>query len=224
MENMEQLRKLISKKRRDKNLVREKVSELLKIEGIEYAESSLTRFENGKIKNIRIEILNALCDILDIDKKEAFSLAGLDNKTILNEFSNEEDFIRVPLYRFTSAGKGYINFDEVVNKIVLPRLINKVDKNSFCVAVKGVLMIPYYNDGDIIVINPDYCAEIELLNEKECVIDYNGERSLKRLLFNNGDLILKSFNEAYKDIMVPNEKLNEVSCCGVVTMVLDMRV
>ena len=85
-------------------------------------------------------------------------------------------------------------------------------------------MEPYYNDGDIIVVNPDYCTEIESLNKKECVIDYNGERYLKRILFDNGDLILRSYNEAYKDITVPNERLNEVSCCGVVTMVLDMRV
>ncbi|MCP1226603.1 XRE family transcriptional regulator [Sebaldella sp. S0638] len=189
------------------------------------SKSDLSRIENGLRKNINPFYLKSLAklyrkNVLEFHKKLDF----IDDETTMNEIPKDENSMILPIYGFASAGKGYINFDEEVKEIVLPKLNNKISKNSFCTIVKGESMEPYYNDGDIIVVNPDYCMEIELLNKKECVIDYDGERYLKRLLFDNGDLILRSYNEAYKDITVPNERLNEVSCCGVVTMVLDMRV
>ena len=187
--------------------------------------SDISRLEAGGRKVINPLYLKELAklykvSIFDLQERLGF----IDSKTPIHEIKRNENTITLPIYGFASAGKGYINFDEEVKKIVLPKLNNKISKNSFCTIVKGESMEPYYNSGDIIVVNPDFCTEIELLNKKECVIDYDGERYLKRLLFDNGDLILRSYNEAYKDIMVPNERLNEVSCCGVVTMVLDMRV
>ncbi len=189
------------------------------------SKSDLSRIENGLRKNINPFYLKSLAklyrrNVLEFHKKLDF----IDEETTMYESPKDENTVTLPIYGFASAGKGYINFDEEVKEITLPKLNNKISKNSFCTIVKGESMEPYYNSGDIIVVNPDFCTEIELLNKKECVIDYDGERYLKRLLFDNGDLILRSYNEAYKDITVPNERLNEISCCGVVTMVLDMRV
>lgn len=185
------------------------------------SKSDLSRIENGLRKNINPFYLKILAklykkNVLDFQKKIGF----IDNDVLLPEGST----FTLPLYGFASAGKGYINFDEEVKEIILPKLDNRISKNSFCTIVKGDSMEPHYHDKDIIIINPDFCVEIESLNKKECVVDYEGERFLKKLLFDKGDLILKSYNEAYIDITVPNKKLAEVKCCGVVTMVLDMKI
>ena len=155
---------------------------------------------------------------MELQKKIGF----ISEETVI--LKEKEDFLRLPMYGFASAGKGFINFDEEVSEIVLPKLNDKIGKNSFCTVVKGESMEPYYSDGDIIVVNPDYCGEIETLNKRECVVDYEGERFLKKLIFEKGDLILRSYNEAYIDIVVPNENLKEVKCCGVVTVALNVKI
>ena len=64
MKDEQKLRKIISEKRIQKGYSRDKVSEMLKLKGINYAESSISRYENGDIKNIKIDVLSGLCEIL----------------------------------------------------------------------------------------------------------------------------------------------------------------
>ena len=200
MENMEQLRELISKKRRSKNLAREKVSELLKIEGIEYAESSLTRFENGKIKNIRIEILNALCDILDIDKKEAFSLAGLDNKNILCEnegiIMNNKKEIILKVYNFDSSRDGLLSFNDYIemSQVVDTNEVKEF-KNNISVNISGNLMQPFFFEGDKILIKKEELTIWGDLNRKIVLYKLEDKFYLRKVLFIDGKGYLEAFNK-----------------------------
>ena len=185
--------------------------------------SELSRIETGQRKVINPFYLKELAKLYNINVLELQKKIGfISEETVI--LKEKEDFLRLPMYGFVSAGKGFINFDEEVSEIVLPKLNDKIGKNSFCTVVKGESMEPYYSDGDIIVVNPDYCGEIETLNKRECVVDYEGERFLKKLIFEKGDLILRSYNEAYIDIVVPNENLKEVKCCGVVTVALNVKI
>lgn len=76
MENKNELRKLLMETRQNKNISRDKISELLRLKGIEYAESSLQRFETGKTEKIRAEVLKGLSEILGIDIRRLYILAG----------------------------------------------------------------------------------------------------------------------------------------------------
>lgn len=166
----------------------------------------------------------------------------LDNKkieldtnqnTINNEEKEEsnlykedyENFLKVPLYGMASAGSGRIlDEDEEVDFIVLPTLKGNLKKSDFATKVYGDSMEPHYNHGDIIVIDVSDC-DIRTMNGKEAVITYGEERYLKMVHFEKGtgNLILKSYNTAYKDIVIPNYELDTVSCQGVVSMVISMR-
>ena len=80
MEDKEKLRKIIKETRLQKNIARDKISELLKIRGIKYAESSLSRYENGITESIKAEVLKGISDILGLDVIEMYKLAGLLNE------------------------------------------------------------------------------------------------------------------------------------------------
>lgn len=189
------------------------------------SKSDLSRIENGLRKHINPFYLKVLAklykkNVLEFQRKLGF----IDDEATKFGISKGVDTLTLPVYGFMNVGKGYINFDEEVKEISLPKLNNKISESSFCVLVIGDLMNPYYNDGDILVVNPSFCTEIELLNEKECVINYNEEKCLKRLSFDKGDLILKPYNTAYKEIKVLNEHLKDIKCEGVVVLVLSIKV
>ena len=80
MEDKEKLRKIIKETRVQKNIARDKISELLKIRGIKYAESSLSRYENGITESIKAEVLKGISEILGLDVIEMYKLAGLLNE------------------------------------------------------------------------------------------------------------------------------------------------
>ena len=80
MEDKEKLRKIIKETRLQKNIARDKISELLKIRGIKYAESSLSRYENGITESIKAEVLKGISEILGLDVIEMYKLAGLLNE------------------------------------------------------------------------------------------------------------------------------------------------
>ena len=63
MEDKEKLRKIIKDTRLQKNIARDKISELLKLKGIKYAESSLSRYENGITESIKAEVLKGISEI-----------------------------------------------------------------------------------------------------------------------------------------------------------------
>ena len=69
MEDKEKLRKIIRDTRLQKNIARDKISELLKQKGIKYAESSLSRYENGITESIK-----------GLNLVEMYKLAGLLNE------------------------------------------------------------------------------------------------------------------------------------------------
>ena len=87
MEDKEKLRKIIRDTRLQKNIARDKISELLKQKGIKYAESSLSRYENGITESIKAEVLKGISEILGLNLVEMYKLAGL--------LSEKEDDVRI---------------------------------------------------------------------------------------------------------------------------------
>ena len=84
-------------------------------------------------------------------------------------------------------------------------------------------MEPYYHDGDIIVIDVVDSIDIRSLNGQEALIYQEDSKYLKRVFFEEGtgNLVLKSYNPAYADYVIPNHELDKVE--GVISMVISMR-
>ena len=140
MEDKEKLRKIIGDTRKEKNIARDKVSELLKRKGVDYAESSLLRYENGQIKTIRAEVIKGLSEILGLNVVEMYKLAGLIEEKDFPKGNAEpsnvtdevfESFVRIPLYGMASAGNGLIESEESnIEYINIPKLNGNVKKTK----------------------------------------------------------------------------------------------
>lgn len=138
-----------------------------------------------------------------------------------------ESFIQIPLFGFASAGNGLIeNLDDMeeIEYISLPKLNGNIKKKDFASKVRGDSMEPYYHDGDIVVIDTGN-YDLRNLNGKEALVYYGEEKYLKKIVFENGtgNLILKSYNPAYADIIIPNREVETIECKGVISMVISMR-
>lgn len=104
MKNQNELRKLLMETRQRKNLSRDKISTLLELKGIKYAESSLLRYETGKTAKIRAEVLKGLSEILDLDIRKLYTLAG---------FIEEDEDIRIA----NLNKREKIQLDNVLNSV-----------------------------------------------------------------------------------------------------------
>ena len=210
--------------------------EMGKILGVSH--TYISEIEKGR-RNVSKNMYNKMLEKFPLYKKrieEAYfnnivpdNLKNFERPTNQLPVSNIEkteitNFIEIPLYGLASAGNGKINYDEEIEKIVLPKIYGTLSQNDFATRVSGDSMEPYYHHGDIVVIDVDD-VDIRALNGKEAVIDLGEERYLKRIIFEEytGKLILRSFNPAYADIVVSNHDVEEVRCLGTVSMVISMR-
>ena len=202
MKDEQKLRKIISEKRIQKGYSRDKVSEMLKLKGINYAKSSISRYENGDIKNIKIDVLSGLCEILGLEKKQALELAGFkEGKLEYETIRMEDKSITIPIFS-ASAGTGLlaIGSEEVIT-LELPKKISKI-KNIFAVKVNGVSMEPEFKDGDILILDPNIPC-YEELDKQIVVIELNGERYVKQLRYEDDyKPYLFSYNKFYPPILI----------------------
>lgn len=158
---------------------------------------------------------------LDDEEKEKLKLAvALDRtpdviKRKLNSTPNvkilNEELIKIPVKAIASAGNGYLNFEEDVKTVMVRK--NGFDENCYLIEVSGNSMEPLIQDGAYIVVDP---REIELIDNKIYVVDYNGQTYIKKVLKNEKikAIILKSINTEYEDIYIVDEMLNNFSIKG----------
>ena len=135
-----------------------------------------------------------------------------------------ENFVRLPLYGMATAGNGLIEFDLMTEYIDIPKLNGNIKKSDFATKVYGDSMEPHYNNGDIIIVDVSN-IDIRTLNGKEALIYYGEEKYLKRVFFEEGtgNLILKSYNPAYSDVIIKNNELDSVECKGIISVVISIR-
>lgn len=158
---------------------------------------------------------------LDDEEKEKLKLAvALDRtpdviKRKLNSTPNvkilNEELIKIPVKAIASAGNGYLNFEEDVKTVMIRK--NGFDENCYLIEVSGNSMEPLIQDGAYIVVDP---REIDLIDNKIYVVDYNGQTYIKKVLKNEKikAIILKSINTEYEDIYIVDEMLNNFSIKG----------
>lgn len=158
---------------------------------------------------------------LDDEEKEKLKLAvALDRtpdviKRKLNSTPNvkilNDELIKIPVKAIASAGNGYLNFEEDVKTVMIRK--NGFDENCYLIEVSGNSMEPLIQDGAYIVVDP---REIELIDNKIYVVDYNGQTYIKKVLKNEKikAIILKSINPEYDDIYIVDEMLNNFSIKG----------
>jgi len=193
----------------------DRINELL---GTEIKSVNVSSWEKGT--NPKIEIIEAIADILDIPVQYLFDDSDKAiNKIISNKAPQLKEIVehtlRVPLIDgYVGAGSGgiidalkineyvYIDSSSVKRKYVNDTII--------AIPVIGDSMTPYVNDDDIILFHPLKDVTHKLNDGKYVIQNINGVM-VKNLKFNcNGDIIISSCNKAYSDEIIRAEESQEL--------------
>ncbi|MGL5903131.1 MAG: S24 family peptidase [Cetobacterium sp.] len=94
----------------------------------------------------------------------------------------------------------------------------KAQRNkSLITEVYGESMFPTLLDGDLAIVDPE-CGD-KNMNNQICVVSYNGQTFIKRILIKEKYITLMSDNPdriKYEDIIVPVDEFSDLRCHGIV--------
>lgn len=211
---------VLKKLRESRGLSIKKLAELAGV-----GNGTIGEIERGKnsSKPITLEkIANAL-KLTKIERDELFgTLLSAQKKSIdIPNFTELQTMkprvIELPVYGKASAGNGYLNMTNILRTeyiTVLPG--EEFPKGTFIIEVYGDSMFPTLLDGDLVIVDPN-CGEN--INNQICVITYNDETYIKRVLIQTDFIILMSDNPdrlTFKDIIIPKTSALSFRCHGVV--------
>ena len=107
-------------------------------------------------------------------------------------------FIPRPVLGEVAAGNPIVIYPDAIDTVELPSIV-RIPKDSFLLRVKGdSLKDAYIFDGDIIIVNPN----ATITDGQIVVAILDDSAVVKRFFRQNGTIILKSENKAYKPIEI----------------------
>lgn len=219
------LSKIIKKKRKEKKLG---LNQLALKTGVQ--KSLISRLENALILKINPKLIKLIAEGLDLDYMQLYKVVGYVNEedyscknkkgTIRSEVKFlDAKIVELPVYGKASAGKGYINLENIIK---YKRVIaNGFSADSFLVEVSGDSMATIINDEDIVVVDPqlkDYEPG------KVYVVTLDDETYIKQVQCPKKNMIvLKSFNSKYDDKYIIDEEIKDLKIEGRVVKIISER-
>lgn len=152
---------------------------------VELHESTIQRYESGKIKNIDIEKAKEFAKVL---KVSPIWLLGWEET---EEYKNS---ILVPVYGEIPAGIPLEAIEDIQGYEDIPVEWLKGDKKYIALKVKGDSMYPKYLDGDIVIIQ----LQADCESGQDCACYVNGfNATLKTVVKHIGKIELRPINPNY---------------------------
>lgn len=196
--------------------------------------SYISLVENGKTTTPPTEeMLTKLVEGLKLTLKEKEVLYDLVDKETLPERIKKKleekakieeaniaqvQMIELPVYGRAAAGNGYINMENIIRTEYLVAIPGEdFPKGAFIAEVYGESMFPTLLDGDFAIVDPD-CND-KNINNQICVVTYNGQTFIKRVVRKEKYVVLMSDNPdrvKYEDIIVPTDEYSDLVCHGIV--------
>lgn len=158
-------------------------------------------------------------DMQDYEKTPDSIKKKLEEKVKFDEANVAQvQMIELPVYGRAAAGNGYINMENIIRTEYLVSIPGEdFPKGAFIAEVYGESMFPTLLDGDFAIVDPD-CND-KNINNQICVITYNGQTFIKRVVRKEKYVILMSDNPdrvKYEDIIVPTDEYSDLVCHGIV--------
>ena len=184
---------------------------------IDVVSSLLSRLENGKVLKVNPFLLKKISEGLNIDYKELYKIVGyLEEDEEIPKV--ETRLVELPVYGRAAAGNGYINMENIIRTEYLVAIPGEdFPKGAFIAEVYGESMFPTLLDGDFAIVDPD-CND-KNINNQICVVTYNGQTFIKRVVKKEKYIVLMSDNPdrvKYEDIIVPVDENLDLTCHGIV--------
>ena len=177
--------------------------------------STIQRYEAGKITRIKLPVLEAIANELNINPE--YLVLKTEDPSIQNKTSPQllplPEMKKVPLLGAIACGEPV--YKEEHEWVSLPSDI----KADFCLRCEGDSMInARIYDGDIVFIRS--CPEVE--NGQIAAVSINNEVTLKRVYYypDKNKLVLNPENTSYEPFVYVNEELDDVRILGRAVMFL----
>ena len=199
---------IIKRRRKELGLTLKDVAEKLGV-----SECLISRYESNDVKNMGIDKLIPLAEVLKttptylmgLEKEKKQEESNIDMNTVING----DEFVMIPLYSSISAGYGSEEA-EFIEMIAIPGLKNP--QECFGVIVKGDSMEDKIDSGSIIIVRRDSMIE----NGQVGAFSYNEKSYVKQKKIYGNTIVLHSYNDKYKDLVV--EEAEEFKEYGKVVM------
>ncbi len=158
-------------------------------------------------------------DMQDYEKTPDSIKKKLEEKAKSEEGNMAQvQMIELPVYGRAAAGNGYINMENIIRTEYLVAIPGEdFPKGAFIAEVYGESMFPTLLDGDFAIVDPD-CND-KNINNQICVVTYNGQTFIKRVVRKEKYIVLMSDNPdrvKYEDIIVPTDEYSDLVCHGIV--------
>lgn len=116
------------------------------------------------------------------------------------------DIIYLNLYGMAACGPdGFINDDNVVERIPFPAKKLRISTDSFLVEARGDSMEPLIHNKDLVLVDRS-----PVDSGDTAVVVYNGGAVLKKIYKDQGRIVLQSLNTKYKPIIVNPDEINPI--------------
>lgn len=199
---------IIKKRREELGLSQEELAAKLGYK----SRSSINKIELG-LSDIPFSKIPLFAKALEIEpeilmgweKNKKQEESNIDMNTIING----DEFVMIPLYSSISAGYGSEEA-EFIEMIAIPGLKNP--QECFGVIVKGDSMEDKIDSGSIIIVRRDSMIE----NGQVGAFSYNEKSYVKQKKIYGNTVVLHSYNDKYKDLVV--EEAEEFKEYGKVVM------
>ncbi|WP_338977172.1 LexA family transcriptional regulator [Fusobacterium nucleatum] len=199
---------IIKKRREELSLSQEELAAKLGYK----SRSSINKIELG-LSDIPFSKIPLFAKALEIEpeilmgweKNKKQEESNIDMNTVING----DEFVMIPLYSSISAGYGSEEA-EFIEMIAIPGLKNP--QECFGVIVKGDSMEDKIDSGSIIIVRRDSMIE----NGQVGAFSYNEKSYVKQKKVYGNTVVLHSYNDKYKDLVV--EEAEEFKEYGKVVM------
>lgn len=199
---------IIKKRREELGLSQEELAAKLGYK----SRSSINKIELG-LSDIPFSKIPLFAKALEIEpeilmgweKNKKQEESNIDMNTVING----DEFVMIPLYSSISAGYGSEEA-EFIEMMAIPGLKNP--QECFGVIVKGDSMEDKIDSGSIIIVRRDSMIE----NGQVGVFSYNEKSYVKQKKVYGNTVVLHSYNDKYKDLVV--EEAEEFKEYGKVVM------
>ena len=204
---------IIKKRRKELGLTLKDVADKLGV-----SESLISRYESNDVKNMGIDKLIPLAEVL---KTTPVYLMGLENNKKqedsnidMNNVINGDEFVMIPLYSSISAGYGSEEA-EFIEMIAITGLKNP--QECFGVIVKGDSMEDKIDSGSTIIVRRDSVIEPGQIG----AFSFNNKSYVKQKKVYGNTIVLHSYNDKYEDLLV--DEAEEFKEYGKVIMSINIK-
>jgi len=195
------MNELIKNRRKELGITLEEIGDYVGV-----SKTTVQRWENGNISNMRRDKIKKLSEILRID---ADLLLGINVQ--------QNGFVKIPVIGRVAAGAPIMAREDIIGYEEVPREWVK-NNTIFALKIKGDSMEPRIMEGDIVIVR----SQSDVESGETAVIMIDGEATCKRVIKHTEGIVLMANNPKYPPFYVTREDAEKMDI-SILGKVIELR-